>query len=370
MKRSNLPLFVLPLVLSGAFVARVGAAEPADPNGAVFVMTNAAENNQIDAYIRRADGSLQAAGEFSTGGNGSGGTVDPLHSQGSLLLSADHSLLFAVNAGSGTISSLAVHGSSLALLDTEPSGGTFPSALAQVGKLVYVLNSGGRGNVSGFHVSPDGRLRPIENSTRDLSGAATSPTSLAFSPNGLFLVVAESATNNIDVFHVYADGTLSDISVDPSSGATPFAAEFAPNGALIVANASNTISSYDVHWDQSLKAISASVPTLGLATCWNVVTPNGRYVYTANAMTSNLSGFEVERSSQLSPIGATVLAENPAGSANIDTTISADGRFVYTLNGGSGAIGVFSVSQNGNLAFLRTVGGLPAAAGLNGIAAY
>ena len=370
MKRSNLSIFVFLLVLSAAFVARVGAVQTTDANGAVFVMTNAAENNQIDAYIRRADGSLQAAGVFSTGGNGSGGTVDPLHSQGSLLLSPDHSLLFAVNAGSGTVSSFAVHGSSLALLDTEPSGGTVPSALAQVGKLVYVLNSGGSGNVTGFHVGSDGRLRPIENSTRDLSGAATSPTSLALSPNGAFLAVAESATNNIDVFRVYADGTLSDISVDPSSGATPFAAKFAPNGALIVANASNTISSYDVHFDQSLRVISASVPTLGLATCWNVVTPNGEYVYTANAMTSNLSGFEIQRSGQLSAIGASVLAANPAGSTNIDTTISGDGKFVYTLNGGSGAIGVFSVAQNGNLTFLQTVGGLPAAAGLNGIAAY
>jgi len=63
------------LVLSGAFEARVGAAETADANGAVFVMTSAVENNQIDAYIRRADGSLQPAGVFSTGGNGSGETI-------------------------------------------------------------------------------------------------------------------------------------------------------------------------------------------------------------------------------------------------------------------------------------------------------
>jgi len=78
--------------------------------------------------------------------------VDPLHSQGSLRLSADHRLLFAVNAGSGTISSFAVDGTRLTLVSMEPSGGSEPSALAQLGDLLYVLNSGGNGNVTGFHV--------------------------------------------------------------------------------------------------------------------------------------------------------------------------------------------------------------------------
>jgi hypothetical protein len=56
---------------------------------------------------RREEGSREFSAAFPTGGNGSGGTIDSLHSQGSLKLNADHSLLFAVNAGSGTVSSFA-----------------------------------------------------------------------------------------------------------------------------------------------------------------------------------------------------------------------------------------------------------------------
>ena len=78
--------------------------------GAVFVMTNAADKNEIIAYQRSGNGSLQWFGSFSTGGRGSGGTTDPLSSQGSLTLSQDHSLLFAVNAGSGNISEFQVPG--------------------------------------------------------------------------------------------------------------------------------------------------------------------------------------------------------------------------------------------------------------------
>ena len=357
---------VVCVLLTGA-LTQARAAED-EHTGAVFVMTNAASGNQIKAYSRQEDGSLQAAGEFATAGNGSGGTVDPLHSQGSLILSGDHRWLFAVNAGSGTVSSFAVNGASLTLVDTKPASGSSPTALAQSGDLLYVLNAGGNGNVSGFHVAA-GHLYAIKNSTSNLSGTATSPTSLAFSPNGKFLVVAESATNNLDVFRVRDNGTLSGIVTNASAGATPFAAVFAPNGALIVGNVSNTISSYRLDWNQTLNTISDALPTLGQATCWDVVT-RGRYVYTANANTSNLSGFAIARDGSLSAIGATIVGVNPSGSANIDTTASGDGRFVYTLNTAAGSIGIFSVDSDGSLQRLGEVDGLPAASGLNGIAAY
>jgi 6-phosphogluconolactonase len=361
------PLVCLLFSGSLAFTSTHAAAED-EHDGAVFVMTNAATNNQIKTYDRRDDGSLQAAGEFATGGNGSGGTVDPLHSQGSLILSADHRWLFAVNAGSGTVSSFAVHGAHLSLLDTQATNGSSPTALAQSGDLLYVLNSGGNGNVTGFRVF-GGHLHPIANSTANLSGGATSPTSLAFSPNGRFLVVAESATNNIDVFRVHPNGTLSGLVANPSAGDSPFAAIFAPDGALIVANVSNTVSSYRLNWDQSLNVITSALPTLGQATCWDVIA-RGHLVYTANAGTANLSGFTIARNGALAAIDNTIVAVNPSGSANIDTAVSANGRFLYTLNAGAGAVGIFAVESDGDLRRLGEVDGLPASAGLNGIAAY
>jgi len=356
------------LVLGGLSAARAVNAE--ENNGAVFVMTNAADNNQILAYTRGEDGSLLPGGSYSTGGNGSGGTVDPLHSQGSLRLSKDHSLLFAVNAGSGSVSSFAVEGSALMLVDTRTSGGSAPSAVAQAGDLLYVLNSGGNGNVSGFHVSEDGHLRPIKNSTRSLSDTTTRPTSLAFSPNRQFLVVTETATNIIDVFRVLQDGSLSAISVNASADAVPFAAAFAPNGALIVGSASNFASSYEVLPNGTLKPVSASLPTLGKATCWDVITANGRFVYTSNAGTASISGFAIARDGSLTPLDNTVVGANPAGSVNLDIAASANGRFLYTLNTGSGSIGIFAVDRDGALQSLTAQDGLPVASGLNGIAAY
>ena len=56
----------------------------ADTAGAVFVMTNGVDKNEIIAFRRNDDGTLQQTRTFETNGRGSGGNVDPLGSQGSL----------------------------------------------------------------------------------------------------------------------------------------------------------------------------------------------------------------------------------------------------------------------------------------------
>ena len=359
-----------------------GATHAAQANGefnafnphAVFVMTNDAERNEIVAYDRTPYGTLQSPHRYDTGGRGSGGTVDPLGSQGSLTLSQDGAHLFATNAGSGNVSVFRVFGSRLLLSDREPSGGSEPNAVAQHGRLVYVLNTAGSSSVVGFRLV-DGRLARIPDSLRFLSGNFVNSASLAFTPDGRFLVVTERATNNLDVFRVLADGRLSAISINPSAGPGAFSVAIAPNGAVLISEtgaggpASSAISSYTIAADAKLLPVSISVPTLGAANCWNVVTPDGRFVYASNAGTSSIAGFAIAPDGSLSPIGATTVGTNPTGSANLDIAISADGHFLYSLNAGSGAIGMFAITPDGSLVNLGTRGGLPAAGGLNGIAA-
>jgi 6-phosphogluconolactonase len=345
--------------------------------GAVFVMTNSVDRNQVISYNRLPDGSLQRNRTFFTGGRGSGGVTDPLESQGSLTLSQDRSLLFAVNAGSGEISVFRVLGANLALVEKQTSGGSEPNAIAQFRDLVYVLNVGGSSNVVGFRVSPEGKLRQIANSTRFLTTNNSEAASLAFSPDGRFLVVAERATNNIDVFSVQFDGTLSPIVVNHGSDPGVFSAAFAPNGVLLVSetgpaggNDASTVSSYAVQGNGTLSPISTEVATLGNANCWNVVTPDGRFFYVSNAGSSSISGFAIGPNGSLTPIASTVVGTNPQGSTNLDITVSADGKFLYTLNSGTGAIGIFAIHQDGTLGNEGTLAGLPPNAGVNGVAAF
>jgi 6-phosphogluconolactonase len=359
------------------------AAASEEVNGAhgVFVMTNNAEANEVIAYERYSDGTLHDPHHYRTDGRGSGGKVDPLASQGSLTLSKDHSWLFAVNAGSGTVSAFRVAGSRLLLSDRIRTEGSEPNSVTQHGNLVYVLNTAGSSSVVGFYFD-DGQFHRIPDSIRFLSANAVGSGVVAFSPDGRFLLVTEKVTNTIDIFRVSSEGTLSPITVNSDVGPGTFSGTFTPSGIAIVAetgpagpkgaaipNASG-ISSYALQGDGSLKAISASVPTLGTANCWSVVTDNGRYVYTSNSASSSIAGFSINATGALTPIGSTIVATLSEGAINIDITASSDGRYVYTLNAGNGSIGEFAVDERtGQLTALGNVRGLMAASGLNGIAA-
>jgi 6-phosphogluconolactonase len=379
MCRVSRSLLLVALVVSVSYSVR-SQAQFAHQNetGAVFVMNNSASRNEVIAFARAADGSLQNTGIFPTGGRGTGGVTDPLESQGSLTLSQDHSLLFAVNGGSSEISVFRVHGSRLALVDKQLTSGAEPNAVAQHGSLVYVLNVGGSSNVVGFAVSADGQLRQIPNSIRFLTTNNSEGASLAFSPNGQFLAVTERATNNIDVSQVLADGTLAPIVVNTDSQPGAFSVTFAPNGAALVSETgpaggsdASTISSYSLLANGTLSPISLGVATLGNANCWNVATPNGLWAYVSNAASSTISGFHIGTDGSLTPIGAAVLGINPTGAGNLDIAVTADSKFLYTLNSGDGAIGVFAIQQQGGaLVNVSEDAVISATAGFNGIAAF
>lgn len=368
-------------LLTLAFVAGVmwpahSQAQTEDSGGAVFVMTNSAAKNEIISYRRNSDGSLSKGRTYATGGRGSGGVTDPLGSQGSLILANDRPLLLAVNAGSGTISAFRVNGAGLNLLDTVACGGSEPVAVAQRGTLVYVLNAGGASSVVGFRLEPGPVLKRISKTPAYLSAGNSGAASLSFSPDGQFLLVTEKLTNSVDGFHVQIDGTLAPITVSPSAGPGAFAVTFAPNGAALVAETgpaggqnASAISSYGVLPNGKLSAISTSVPTSGAGTCWLEVTPNGKFVYTANSATSTISGFSIGADGTLTALSGTVVAALPSGSTDLDIAITGNGKFLYTLNSGTGTVGIFAINHDGSLTGLGDAGGLSAAAGYNGIAA-
>jgi 6-phosphogluconolactonase len=122
---------------------------------------------------------------------------DPLKSQGSLTLSADHSLLFAANAGSGDISVFRVVGGQLIFVDKTPSGGRNPVAIAQSQNRVYVLNQDSAGSVVGFQMGFGGQLLFTANSTAFLSANAVGGSSISISPDGQTLVWTRSRDETI-----------------------------------------------------------------------------------------------------------------------------------------------------------------------------
>ena len=366
---------VLALTLAAQVAPHI-YAQAADQH-AVFAMTNSVEGNQIIAYSRAPNGSLVESNHFATGGRGSGGTTDPLGSQGSLTLSQDHSLLFAVNTGTGDLSVFRVNGANLQLVQVASSGGSAPVAIAQHGSLVYVINFAGNSNVVGFNLNEDGHLVMIPNSIRYLSATNTGPSSLAFSPDGRFLLLTEKVTNNIDVFSVNSDGTLSQPRITQDTIPGIFDVVFSPGGAALIvqtggasnANASS-VSSYLVQADGTLSPVTPSVSTIGNFTCWIALTPNGQFAFTSNTLSSSISGFAIGGSGTVTALPGTVVASLPTGSNNLDIAVSDDAKYVYTMNTGAGTIGIFAVQPNGSLRLIGFASGLSAQSGFEGLAAF
>jgi 6-phosphogluconolactonase len=370
-KRRAIPAGLCAVV--AALSASVAQAHGYDMRS-VYVMSNDAGGNEIYVYARTDYGVLMPRGRVSTGGRGSGGKLDPLTSQGSLKLTADGEHLLAVNAGSGTLSVFEIDGGGLRLTDQVPTGGAEPVAVAQHGNLVYVLNNAGTSNVVGFKLA-GGHLQRIANSRQYLSANNVTATSIQFSVDGQSLLVVERGPNKIDGFGVNADGTLTTRTPNAASPGV-FALSVARNGTVVTSETGpgtangSTVSSFRVAAGGVLAPVSVAVPALANGNCWNAITPDSRFVYTSNGASGSLSGYAIGADGSLTPLPGTVVGVNPAGSANLDIAISSDGKFVYTLNAATGAIGQFAINPStGALTALGVTAGLPAAAGLNGIAA-
>ena len=135
-----------------ALLAGPAQASSSDHSAPVFVQTDNLAGNTIVAYDRAADGSLTrpVSTDRRQRRRAHGSVVDHLASQGSLAFDRTRGLLYAVNAGSDTVTVFAVHGDRLTRRQVITSGGDFPVSIAVRGNLVYVLNARDGGSVQGY----------------------------------------------------------------------------------------------------------------------------------------------------------------------------------------------------------------------------
>ncbi|HEX5298883.1 MAG TPA: beta-propeller fold lactonase family protein [Streptosporangiaceae bacterium] len=349
------------------------AASPADPPGAshaVFVQTDNTAGNRVVAYHRAADGTLASAGSYATGGRGgilAGSVVDHTASQGSLAYDPAHALLYAVNAGSNTISVFGVRGDRLTLHEVLGSGGSFPVSVAVHGDLVYVLNALGGGNVQGYKVLGS-VLAPLPGSHRDLGldpaetpQFTSTPGQVAFTPDGSQLIVTtKNNGNDIDVFGVGFTGRLSATPVvNPEPGTVPFAISFDTSGHLVIAEAgTNALATFALSPRGTVRLLNEA-GTGQAATCW--VTPAGPYLFASNAGSANVSGFTSSAGGALTLLGST--GTDPG---TVDAAAAAG--FLYVQTGGNGIVDEFSVGTGGSLTKIGSVT-VPGAVGGEGIVA-
>ena len=334
-------------------------------NKHVYTLSNQVSGNSVLVYNRAGNGMLTYSTSYATGGTGTGGG---LGNQGALIMSGDDDdddMLLAVNAGSNSISSFQIKGGGLSLKSTVSSGGMRPVSITQHDDIVFVLNAGGTNNISGFKLKNNGMLEPIANSTRPLSAAGTGPAQVYFVNDGRVLVITEKATNKITTYTVNEWGIPGTMHTITSSSPTPFGFADDDNGNIFVSEAvggapgASVLSSYRVSNNGTVTLINGSVGAGQSAACWVVITKNGKYAYTTNTASNNLTNFNVSNSGSIS-VNTSIAAIT--GMGPIDAALSNNSKYLYILNAGSHTIGVYTVAGDGSLSLQQTVSGVPVGA--------
>jgi len=343
--RTLAPALIAVAIGSVAGISPASAVSSGDSGstvaGHVYETTNAAAGNAVQVFDRLRDGRLRVGATIATGGRGLGAS---LASQGGLV--RDGNLLFAVNAGDDTVSTLAITDHGLVRRDVAPSGGTRPVSITVRHGVVYVLNQGSE-TISGFRVSREGRLRALPYSTRSLSKSSAGSTAAAevsFSPDGRTLVVTHKGDRTIDTFAVVGDYAGRAVA-HRSSGTTPYGFAFDRRGHAIVSEAdASAVSSYLVRGDR-LRTITVSLSDHQAAACWLVVTDNGHYAYTVNAASSSISSYRIDSGGQLRLVASVAATTNGGGT---DAALSADNNELY-VRLANGSVASYAVGRDGSL---------------------
>jgi 6-phosphogluconolactonase (cycloisomerase 2 family) len=340
-----------------AFVAGfllLASSAMASHGGALFTQTNDPNGNTVQRFDRAPDGSLTPAGTFATGGLGLAGLGGR---QGAVELSGDGRYLYAVNAGSDSLSVFRVGDRRTRLLDTVGSRGVAPVSIDEHDGRVYVLNSGGTPSVTAYWRRPGGSLWPI--ATRTLAAGAQGAAQVSVTPDGRSLVVSERVSNRLETLPLDRWGRPGAPVVTASSGAVPFGFGISPQGTIVVSEAgASSVSSYRLERGGALRTLTASLLVGQGAACWVAVSPNGRFAYTGNAA-GGISGFAIGRDGSLTAIGTTLLP-SPR-----DLDFDESGRFLHAV-GNAGQATTYRVGNDGSLTLVGTA---PAAAGITGAAA-
>jgi 6-phosphogluconolactonase len=262
-----------------------------------------------------------------------------LGSQESIVLSPNGECLFAVNAGSNSVTSFEVKSNSLDASEPVLTNGEFPVSLAVSDELLYVLNAANGGSITGFDIGKDCELDFIPGSVKALNAAripgfdfagdnrpffVVSPGQISFTPDGDSIIAAVKGTTEgiLWVFPDASTGTLGVGEMTVSAGSTPFSFDFDSNGNLLVAEAfgeapqplnndppgpsgmAGAVSSYRINPDNNMLEINgdASVGSGETATCWVKYDEARSCAFTTSNVSGAISSYDVADNGGLSII--------------------------------------------------------------------
>ncbi|MBL7915286.1 MAG: beta-propeller fold lactonase family protein [Bacteroidia bacterium] len=328
-------------------------------SGYLYTQTNATGNNQVMIYRHTWTGALTYVGAVSTGGSGNGKS---LSSQGALAIDRQQNRLFAVNAGSNSLSMFSIDpaNGNLTLLDNEPLQAVTPVSVTVNGNYVYVVNEGSN-NIRGVEVVGGNSLVLLSNSSKVLSSSGAGPAQISFSPNGNYLHVTEKNKNFIRTFAVNAGGYAQPGTNTAAAGKTPFGFCYGRSNTLVVTHAEANAAGQSVganyagNNSNTLSVVNGSVATSQSGSGCVAGTIFGRYAFVTNNISNNISSYYIAPSGNLVLVNGSAAA---TGNAPTDICLSNSNLFVYAINSGDGTISAYLRGVLGTLIPIGTTSGV------------
>ncbi|MGD0988907.1 MAG: beta-propeller fold lactonase family protein [Candidatus Sulfotelmatobacter sp.] len=226
------------------------------------------------------------------------------------------------------------------------------AALHPSGKYLYVSNAGqGENDISLFDINSDGTITEVTPRT----ATGTLPFLLAMDPGGAFLYCANVLSNSLSVFSISSSGSLTPLGNSPFTiNLSPKNMQISPSGKFLFISAPSQVTGLVATF-----SLTAGVPAFvsltstadndpsGLA-----VSPNGSYLYTANSTANSVSIYSIGSSGALTPVTGSPLSAN--FQHPVAVTVDPKGAYLYVADqgtsqgttGGSSNIASFSISSS------------------------
>lgn len=319
--------------------------------------------NEVFEFRVQSNGLLVPLGSptFAVGSN-----PDALipHTSGDFLYTADFSgndvTLLDINASNGNLS---VPVSTSIVQPNNPPNifttdvGPVAVAMSPTSPFLFTANQTA-GTISAFTVDPGAGSLTASGTTPVLqpppAPAPTpvdNPNSLAISPKGDFLFVANPPQGTVAVLAIGDKGVLTYAAGSPfsvGSGATPtkLAVEHSGRFLYVTDPAHNAVLGFAIQSGGALTAINGSPFTAGSTPTGLAIDPQGALLYVANSGSNSVSGFAIDSTS--GALGAISGSPFPTGGVGpsavaVDSTTS----FVYVTDQISHDIAMFNIFSNG-----------------------
>lgn len=289
-----------------------------------------------------------------------------------IVFTPDGSTAYVVNTGVNTVTAYAVneHGTPSPLA-TAATGGEEPFGLAFApnGRSLYVTNASS-GTVSAFRVNDD---RTLDLLGAPVDSGASDPRGVVVTPNGRFLYVGHGRPNAgpsdvVTAFAIRDDGSLRRVGAPVRTGGAGTGMVTSPDGRFlyVVCTNSDEVFAFSIKPDGSLDQSASSPFRVADFPEGAAITPDGRHLYVTSPGPDRtqpghaVSAFTVNPDGSLTPV---VGSPFTAGDGPVGVAITPDARRLYATNFDSNDVSAFDITSSGGL---REIEGSPVPTGGEG----